>query len=175
MICQRIGFSPISIIGFGFRWLSSLIRVPKPPAKITTFIFILQSISFYLFSCMIILFSILIQSLKKRKCLSLIKECARICPAKCFGINMESTSSHPRSKRMQRGALYIVTVHSFRSNLVKMHSKSPLVIILLLQLSLLLLLLCLLPTVYLPPEPILLHNVRTCCRDVLVSPRTEDL
>lgn len=37
MICHRIGRSPISIIGFGFKWLSSLILVPKPPAKITTF------------------------------------------------------------------------------------------------------------------------------------------
>ena len=40
MMCQRIGFSPISIIGFGFKWLSSLILVPNPPARITTFIFI---------------------------------------------------------------------------------------------------------------------------------------
>ena len=38
-MCHRMGFSPISIIGFGFKWLSSLILVPKPPAKITTFIF----------------------------------------------------------------------------------------------------------------------------------------
>ena len=29
---------PISIIGFGLRWLSSLIRVPNPPAKIIVFI-----------------------------------------------------------------------------------------------------------------------------------------
>ena len=41
MICQRIGCSPISIIGFGFKWLSSLIRVPNPPANITTFIALL--------------------------------------------------------------------------------------------------------------------------------------
>ena len=41
MMCQRIGFSPISIIGFGFKWLSSLIRVPNPPANITTFIALL--------------------------------------------------------------------------------------------------------------------------------------
>ena len=33
-----IGFPPISIIGFGLRCVSSLIRVPKPPAKITAFI-----------------------------------------------------------------------------------------------------------------------------------------
>ena len=38
MICHMIGFSPISIIGFGFKWLSSLILVPNPPARITTFI-----------------------------------------------------------------------------------------------------------------------------------------
>lgn len=38
MICQRIGFSPISIMGFGFKWDSSEIRVPKPPARITIFI-----------------------------------------------------------------------------------------------------------------------------------------
>jgi hypothetical protein len=41
MICQRMGLLPISIIGFGFRWLSSEIRVPSPPAKMTTFIGIL--------------------------------------------------------------------------------------------------------------------------------------
>ena len=29
------------IIGFGFKWLSSLIRVPNPPANITTFIALL--------------------------------------------------------------------------------------------------------------------------------------
>lgn len=38
MICHRIGAPPISIIGFGLKWLSSLILVPNPPAKITTFI-----------------------------------------------------------------------------------------------------------------------------------------
>ncbi len=38
MICHKIGCSPMVIIGFGFKWLSSLIRVPSPPAKITTFI-----------------------------------------------------------------------------------------------------------------------------------------
>src|SRR5699024_2091242 len=43
MICHRIGFSPISIIGLGFRWLSSLILVPNPPARITTFINFLHS------------------------------------------------------------------------------------------------------------------------------------
>ena len=38
MICHKIGLPPISTIGFGFKWLSSLIRVPNPPARITTFI-----------------------------------------------------------------------------------------------------------------------------------------
>lgn len=38
MICHKIGAPPISIIGFGLKWLSSLILVPNPPAKITTFI-----------------------------------------------------------------------------------------------------------------------------------------
>jgi hypothetical protein len=37
MICQSIGLSPISTIGFGLRWDSSLSLVPKPPARITTF------------------------------------------------------------------------------------------------------------------------------------------
>ena len=32
IICQRIGLPPISIIGFGFKFVSSLILVPKPPA-----------------------------------------------------------------------------------------------------------------------------------------------
>jgi hypothetical protein len=32
-----MGLSPISIIGFGFRCVSSEMRVPKPPAKMTTF------------------------------------------------------------------------------------------------------------------------------------------
>src|SRR3990167_561757 len=38
MMCQRIGFPPISTIGFGLRCVSSLMRVPKPPARITAFI-----------------------------------------------------------------------------------------------------------------------------------------
>src|SRR5216117_2860164 len=38
MMCQRIGLPPISIIGLGLRWDSSLIRVPRPPARITAFI-----------------------------------------------------------------------------------------------------------------------------------------
>jgi hypothetical protein len=38
MICQSIGFPPISTIGFGRIEVSSLIRVPKPPANITAFI-----------------------------------------------------------------------------------------------------------------------------------------
>jgi hypothetical protein len=37
-MCQRIGLPPISIIGFGRIELSSEIRVPKPPARITNFI-----------------------------------------------------------------------------------------------------------------------------------------
>src|SRR6266849_10327286 len=37
MICHRIGFSPISTIGFGLTRVSSLNLEPKPPAKITTF------------------------------------------------------------------------------------------------------------------------------------------
>src|ERR1043165_190865 len=38
MICQRIGFPPISIIGLGLLTDSSLIREPSPPARITAFI-----------------------------------------------------------------------------------------------------------------------------------------
>ena len=38
MMCHRIGFPPISIIGLGLRWDSSEILVPRPPAKITAFI-----------------------------------------------------------------------------------------------------------------------------------------
>ncbi|MNN66228.1 hypothetical protein D3C81_1817920 [compost metagenome] len=38
MMCQRIGLPPTSIIGLGLRCDSSLIRVPRPPAKITAFI-----------------------------------------------------------------------------------------------------------------------------------------
>ena len=38
MMCQRIGLPPISIMGLGLRCDSSLIRVPKPPAKIIAFI-----------------------------------------------------------------------------------------------------------------------------------------
>src|SRR5712664_451924 len=37
MMCQRIGLLPISIIGFGLRPLSSLMRLPIPPARITAF------------------------------------------------------------------------------------------------------------------------------------------
>src|SRR5450631_3299027 len=37
MMCQRIGLPPISIIGLGFRLLSSEMRVPSPPARMTTF------------------------------------------------------------------------------------------------------------------------------------------
>jgi len=38
MICQRIGRPPISIIGLGLKADSSDMRVPKPPARMTTFI-----------------------------------------------------------------------------------------------------------------------------------------
>lgn len=38
MICQIIGLPPISTMGFGLISVSSLIRVPNPPAKMTTFI-----------------------------------------------------------------------------------------------------------------------------------------
>src|SRR6266849_10069444 len=37
MMCQRIGFPPISTIGFGLTWVSSLNLEPKPPARITAF------------------------------------------------------------------------------------------------------------------------------------------
>ena len=38
MMCHKMGRPPISIIGLGFRWVSSEIRVPRPPARITAFI-----------------------------------------------------------------------------------------------------------------------------------------
>src|SRR4030095_4970167 len=41
MMCQRIGLPPISTIGFGRMCDSSLILVPRPPARITTFINVL--------------------------------------------------------------------------------------------------------------------------------------
>ena len=41
-------------IGFGFRWLSSLILVPSPPANITTFISVLHCISGTLYSSRIL-------------------------------------------------------------------------------------------------------------------------
>ncbi len=37
-MCQSIGIPPISTMGFGLTVVSSLIRVPKPPANITAFI-----------------------------------------------------------------------------------------------------------------------------------------
>ena len=37
MMCQRIGLSPIGIIGFGIRAEVSPIRRPRPPQKMTTF------------------------------------------------------------------------------------------------------------------------------------------
>ncbi len=38
MMCQMIGLPPISIMGLGRKWDSSLIRVPNPPARMTVFI-----------------------------------------------------------------------------------------------------------------------------------------
>ena len=46
MICQRIGMPPISIIGFGLNWLSSLMREPKPPARRTTFVNFISNSTF---------------------------------------------------------------------------------------------------------------------------------
>src|SRR3984893_16879449 len=37
MMCQRIGWPPISTIGFGLTSVSSERRVPRPPARMTTF------------------------------------------------------------------------------------------------------------------------------------------
>jgi hypothetical protein len=37
MMCQSIGLPPISTIGFGLMDVSSLIRVPSPPARMTAF------------------------------------------------------------------------------------------------------------------------------------------
>ena len=37
MTCHRIGFPPISIMGLGRDEVSSLIRVPSPPARMTHF------------------------------------------------------------------------------------------------------------------------------------------
>lgn len=37
MICQRIGFPPISTMGFGRTVVSSLSRDPYPPASMTAF------------------------------------------------------------------------------------------------------------------------------------------
>src|SRR5208282_4270779 len=36
-MCQRMGLPPISTIGLGLVPVSSLIRVPRPPARITAF------------------------------------------------------------------------------------------------------------------------------------------
>ena len=38
MMCHKRGLPPISTMGFGFKSVSSLIRVPRPPANITAFI-----------------------------------------------------------------------------------------------------------------------------------------
>src|SRR5689334_3212592 len=37
MMCQRMGWPPTSTIGFGLTTVSSASRVPRPPARITTF------------------------------------------------------------------------------------------------------------------------------------------
>ena len=42
MMCQRIGLPPISTIGFGLTFVSSLRREPNPPARMTSFIRILS-------------------------------------------------------------------------------------------------------------------------------------
>src|SRR5438552_8869234 len=42
MMCHKIGRCPISIIGFGLIELSSVMRVPAPPARMTTFMDELQ-------------------------------------------------------------------------------------------------------------------------------------
>ncbi len=39
MMCQRIGLPPISIMGFGLRCDSSEILVPRPPARMTAFMY----------------------------------------------------------------------------------------------------------------------------------------
>jgi hypothetical protein len=44
MMCQRIGIPPISTIGFGLIEVSSEIRVPSPPARITAFIRSLEKV-----------------------------------------------------------------------------------------------------------------------------------
>src|SRR6478735_1241816 len=38
MMCQRIGNPPTSIMGLGFTSVSSARRLPRPPARMTTFI-----------------------------------------------------------------------------------------------------------------------------------------
>src|ERR1017187_8627376 len=40
MMCQRIGRSPTGTIGLGRNSVSSRKRVPRPPQKITTFIYL---------------------------------------------------------------------------------------------------------------------------------------
>ena len=37
MMCQRIGLPPISTMGFGRTEVSSEMRVPSPPARMTAF------------------------------------------------------------------------------------------------------------------------------------------
>ena len=54
MMCQSTGMPPISSMGLGLYWLSSEIRVPYPPARITTFISLRLSFSFLFQSKLII-------------------------------------------------------------------------------------------------------------------------
>src|SRR6266540_5539785 len=41
MTCQRIGRAPIDSMGFGTTWLTSLIREPRPPQRMTVGIAVL--------------------------------------------------------------------------------------------------------------------------------------
>ena len=43
MMCHKIGLYPISTMGLGLRCVSSDNLVPRPPAKITTFIYLEKS------------------------------------------------------------------------------------------------------------------------------------
>ena len=44
MMCQMIGLPPISIIGLGRVSVSSVRRVPRPPARMTVFIVTAKSL-----------------------------------------------------------------------------------------------------------------------------------
>src|ERR1041385_4174704 len=46
MMCHRIGRSPISTMGLGLSAVSSARRVPKPPARMTTFISVIVAQAF---------------------------------------------------------------------------------------------------------------------------------